>query len=198
MSARGRNYDKIKLSKNIHFGGLALLAEENSVEEIGLRRYKTELATAGTGYILLGLWSVIKVTMSMFLGEMSFKRVFSDMEILPEDYLPMMITYFAVTFVITVFIFLLHIYIGRGAIRASRGGRKRGYLVLAFIAEIFVSLTIIADIIRLFSGTAENVDTLVATIVVDMTVLSILWGMFHSNHVIKKLTKQQKAKGPCT
>ena len=175
-----------------------MIAEDNSLEEIGLRRYKTELATAGIGYIFLGLWSVVKVVMSTFFGEMSFDREFSDMEISPEDYLPVAIIYFFVIAFVTGFLFLLHIYIGRGAIRASKGGKKKGYLVITVVVMIFVIVGCILDITNLVTGQPSDVERLVATTIVDITVLSILWGILHSNHMIKKLTRQQKAKGLCT
>ena len=61
-----------------------MLTAENSAIDVSLRRYKKELSTSGGGYILFGVWSAIKVVMSVFIGELSVKKIVDIYEIEPE------------------------------------------------------------------------------------------------------------------
>ena len=110
-----------------------MIIAENSENSIKLRQCKTELATAGAGYIIFGLWSVLKVIMVAFLRDHALKELLEDQTIAPEE-IPAVMAFLIVIIACATFVVLgMHFYVGIGAIKASRGGKKRGYLIWARI-----------------------------------------------------------------
>ena len=168
-----------------------MIIAENSANAIKLRQCKTELATAGAGYIIFGIWSVLKVIMVAFLRDHALKELLEDQTIAPEE-IPAVMAFLIVIIACATFVVLgMHFYVGIGAIKASRGGQKKGYLIWArifFVCNIIGLLSYAGNI-----GDLSNIeiqDTTIASFLVDLTVTMLLWGMIRSNKLIKELSKE--------
>jgi magnesium-transporting ATPase (P-type) len=173
-------------------GEIKLLTAENSVTDVSLRRYKKELSTAGGGYILFGLWSVLKVIMSVLIGDLSLGKLV-DMQQLDQEVVPFFaIFYFVIVGVMAIAVLLLHFYVGLGAIRASSGSRKRGYLKVAFVLAIANMISMLAYVWNIGNLSIFNIsDTTIASFLVDLTITIILIDILRSANKIKNLTMEK-------
>lgn len=175
-----------------------MLTAENSAIDVSLRRYKKELSTSGGGYILFGVWSAIKVVMSVFVGEFSVKKIVDTYEVEPEDLVLFEAVYFTLIAIAAVAVVLLHLYVGLGAIRASSGSKKRGYLRVTIVLLIFsvINLLVYCGQVGDLSNFSFK-DTTIAAFMVDVTVTIMLVGILRSAKMIKKLTieKEQGIQG---
>ncbi len=168
-----------------------MIIAENSANSIKLRQCKTELATAGAGYIIFGIWSVLKVIMVAFLRDNTLQTLLESQEIDPEEYPAVMAFLVLILACGAIAVLGLHFYVGIGAIKASRGGKKKGYLIWArifFVCNIIGLLSYARNI-----GDLSNIkiqDTTIASFLVDLTVTMLLWGMIRSNKLIKELSKE--------
>ena len=167
-----------------------MITAENSEIDIRLRRYKKELYTTGMGYILFGIWSVLKVIMSVFLGELMLENVFPREESDPQEYMIIRIVYTLFIFIVALVVFLIHLRVGLGAIKASRGAKKSRYLILAVILLVINIISLRGYSFRNNGG--EISDTQVASFLVDITVTMLLVGMCWSDHMMRKLTKEKE------
>ncbi len=170
-----------------------MLTAENSAIDVSLRRYKKELSTSGGGYILFGIWSAIKVIMSAFIGELSVKKVVDTYEIEPESLMFFGSIYLTLIGIAAVAVVLLHLYVGLGAIRASNGSKKRGYLWVTVVLLIFgiINLLGYGGQIGDLSNFSHD-DTTIAAFMVDVTVIIMLVGILRSAKMIKKLTMEKE------
>ena len=88
---------------------------------------------------------------------------------------------------------LLHLYVGLGAIRASSGSKKRGYLRVTVVLLIFGVINLLG-----YGGQAGDLsnfsfdDTTIAAFMVDVTVIIMLIGILRSAKMIKKLTMEKE------
>ena len=170
-----------------------MLTAENSAIDVSLRRYKKELSTSGGGYILFGVWSAIKVVMSVFVGELSVKNIVDTYEIEPESLVFFEAFYFTLIGIAAVAVVLLHLYVGLGAIRASSGSKKRGYLWVTVVLLIFGIINLLG-----YGGQVGDLsnfsldDTTIAAFMVDVTVIIMLVGILRSAKMIKKLTMEKE------
>ena len=111
--------------------------------EAALRRYQDSLVIIGTGVIILGLWSVIKMVLLILTGG----------QFIPEEYAGPDRKAERIIFIVFIAIFLaidlgLRLYIGRSA-QAEGHGRRRpfayavvaGLLALASVGEILFILS---------------------------------------------------------
>ena len=170
-----------------------MLTAENNASDIMLRRYKKELSTSGGGYILFGLWSVIKIIMSVFIGELTVGKIVDQQELDPELRVIFTSIYLAMMGIAAVAVLLVHLYVGLGAIRASAGSKKRGYLrvtVILLVANI-ISLMSYGGYFSDLSNFSID-DTTIASFMVDVTVVIMLIGILRSEKMIKKLTMEKE------
>ena len=153
-----------------------------------LRRYEDNLNVCGIGVIILGAWDVLKVIMQIL---MNMKDVFSEMLLDVEEdekgiATGVFIAIIAIAFLITALIFLIHYYIGMNASRAAKGlPYKKGYYAWAVILlalSILGMFTYFDDIKNI-----ENIETTIASIIVDMTSIYILWNVVVATQKIKAL-----------
>jgi hypothetical protein len=153
-----------------------------------LRRYEDNLNVCGMGVIILGAWDVLKVIMQLM---MNMKDLVSEMlndvdESEQGIALGVIIAIIAVAIVITAVIFLIHYYIGMNASRAAKGlPYKKGYYVWAIIllvVSILGMYTYVEDIKDI-----ENIETTIASIIVDITSIYILISVVVATRKIKEL-----------
>ena len=98
---------------------------------------------------------------------------------------------YATAGVMSLIVLLIHLYIGKGAIRYSRGNRRRkGFLILGAV----IALILILDIPMYFAP-ASGVSTtpgasVIVSILVDMTVVFIYIDMLYSTFMINKFLRE--------
>ncbi len=151
-----------------------------------LRRYKYNISSSGKAITVFGLWTIIRMIMSLRYGGESFGDFVGIQNV--NDELTLMVA--SIIFIIICALILwLHIYIGTGAVRYAAGRKKKkGFLIVAipyFALEIF-SMYLIGE--RLSSGDVSDTD--VASIIVEITLILALFDLIYSffkyNYLIKK------------
>ncbi len=160
-------------------------------EKALLRRHEDNLNVCGMGVIILGAWDILKIIMQILLeSKDSFQF---DMEVSEDGKviaLLVIIAIVAVLFFLSCVIFLIHVYIGRNAMKNAKGQPyKKGYFVWAVILLVLSLLGTLsyADEIK----EAEAIETTIASIIVDLTFIYILANLVISTRKIKQLRAEQ-------
>ena len=159
----------------------------NSENEIQLRRFNNNLAGCGSGYILFGLWSVIKTIMEVLFNKNYAEELVKGVDVTPEQMIIFRIIEDIIIVLLLTLVILVHLYVGRGAIRYSRGSNKKAFLVFAALAFI-VNLVLMPGYYQSFKDGTEKIDTIIVSAAADVMVLFILADMFYSVSMIKKHT----------
>ncbi len=156
-----------------------------------LRRHEDNLNVCGMGVIILGAWDILKFIMQMMLEAKDFfKFDLEEIELDKTMTVFVVVLVVAILILISAIIFLLHLYIGRNAMKdAKRLPYKKGYFAWAVILLVISLLGTLnfADEIR----EAEELETTIASIIVDLTSTYILASLVISNRKVKKLRAQQ-------
>ncbi len=156
-----------------------------------LRRYEDDLNVSGIGVIILGAWSVLKVFMQLILEikeDISFKEIEDGQRAIAIGVFVAMI---AVIILIFFLIFKIHLYIGLNAARAARGEPyKKGYYkgaVILLVLSVFGLSAYVNDLKDI-----ENIDTTIASFIVDLTTIYILWTIVSSTRKIRAFKELQR------
>ena len=149
------------------------------------RRLEDNLHICGLGVIILGAWNVLKVLLQVALG---FKDVFNSgfvEETWEVAVLAVVIT-IAVLLLICFLLFWVHFYIGRNASKAAKGlPYKKGYYVWAIIILVISILSMYGYIYEFQD--LRNIDTVVASIIVDITLIYVLFGVISSTRKLRSM-----------
>ncbi len=160
-------------------------------EKALLRRQEDNLNVCGMGVIILGAWDVLKVIMQAF---MEAKDIFQfDLEVTDEEKavtLLVVIAIVAILILLSALIFLFHIYIGRNAMKNAKGQPyKKGYFVWAVILLVLSVLGMLTYVDEIKE--TENLETTIASIIVDLTTIYILVNLVMSTQKIKQIRAEQ-------
>ncbi|SFG45807.1 hypothetical protein [Oribacterium sp. WCC10] len=169
---------------------LSLWAKRRDMEEITvkIRRYKKNIEVSGRAMLAFAIWSVLKGVITIALGG---KTVWELMEVSEADKEELGMLLLIVYFILILIAFLLFVYIGRRAISYARDKhRKKGFLIAA-------AILLILDFIGIpgyFTTTKglENIDTAIASALVDITTCFALFDMIYSAIRIEKLRADNK------
>ncbi len=159
-------------------------------EKARLRKYEDDLNVSGTAVVVLGAWSIVKVFIQAFLGTRD------SIELDKEDLITRVLAVLAVIAIMAIISFIImkiHLYIGLNAMRAAKGKEhKKGYFVGAVIILILSILSLITYKEKFRD--LENIDTTIASIIVDLTTIYIFAIVIISSLKIKEL-KVPETKG---
>ncbi len=158
-------------------------------EKAKLRRYEDNLNVCGYGVIILGAWDIMKVIMQLL---MELKDTFNfEMSKDDQAVAALVIAVIVAGFLLVFFlIFEVHLFIGLNASRAAKGlPHKKGYLAAAIIL-LMLTIAGMASYIDEIKD-VENIDTTIASIIVDLTTIYILATVVSSTSKIKKLKAAQ-------
>lgn len=157
---------------------------------VKLRRYQDDLNVGGLGIVILGAWDVLKVIMHSIL---TAKNDFNLDEFADEEKafaVVIVVAIIAVILLLALLIFKIHLYIGLNASKAARGEPyKKGYYIGAIIllvlsvAGMFTYVEELKDL--------DNIDTTIASFIVDLTSIYILWVIVSSPRKIRELNISQ-------
>ncbi len=157
------------------------LTMDNS--KVRLRRYEDDLYVSGTGIIIMGAWSVIKLLLGVILGEDRDLFFESDSEL---GQTAVMILTVLMVGILSALIIMLHVHIGLNAVRAARGKEyKKSYLIW----NVLLLLLNIVGFIGYYDmfDDMENIDSTIASILVDLTSVYVCLIVIISANRIKKI-----------
>lgn len=154
-----------------------------------IRRYNSNIRLSGRFFIFFGLWSVIR-TIIMFTMNSNIKSAaFADAEIDEGDELLFSVILIIVFAVIFMFIMGFHLFVGICAIRYSRGKSKNPvFLILAAINIVIVLICLPLNLDTTYYGIAS----VVASTVVDLTMVFLLFDMIWSAIKVRRLNRAAK------
>lgn len=139
---------------------------------------------SGICIILLGFWTVIKTYMGVFFAQ---DDLFNLEDYVTDDVDISLAVHilFIMLAILCLFIFLWHLYIGSNSMRIARG-KKHGRLFIPFTI-MFLILTIIsfASYGSQFDSDT-NLDTVIVSIFVDISMVMLLADILISFFVLKK------------
>ena len=151
-----------------------------------LRQYQDDLNVGGLGVVILGAWDVLKVIMYLI---MDVKNDISLEEFADNDRAVAVVVIIAMIVVIllmVLLIFKIHLYIGLNASKAAKGEPyKKGYYTGAIILLVFSVLSMFTYIDDLKD--LDNIDTTIASFIVDLTMIYVLWIIVSSTRKIREL-----------
>lgn len=155
-------------------------------DKVKLRRYEDDLNVGGIGVVILAAWDVLKVIMHMII---EVKDKFS-LDLFAENEkaiaVAVVIAIIAVILLVMFLIFKIHMYIGMNASKAAKGEPyKKGYYTGAIILLVVSFLGMFAYINELKN--LSSIDTTIASFVVDLTSVYVLWIVVSSTRKIRKL-----------
>ncbi len=147
-----------------------------------LRRYEDDLYISGTGVIVMGIWSIIKTVMGIFLEADS--PIFAEIDDEFGKTMTIVITVLLLV-IISALILKLHLYVGLNAMRASQGKtHKRGYLAVSVIMLMLTLVSVAAYKEKI--SDIGNIDTVIASMLVDLTTAYIFVLLIVSAYRIRK------------
>ncbi len=151
--------------------------------KVSLRRYEDNLYVSGLGITVMGLWTALKTIMEIFLVK------HDDYNIDSQSTTDRVIFTVLAVILVSVFIFIVlkvHFYIGVNAIRAAKGKHyKKGYYTATVVMLILLAFSMGAYT-KLFDD-LENIDTTLASLLVDVTTIYIFITVLISTNKLKKL-----------
>lgn len=154
-----------------------------NTEKAELRRYEDDLNVSGAGVVVLGVWSIVRVLIELFLNTKEYLDFGSDD---PDSAMMGMIVVIAIIVIVSFVIMKIHLYIGLNAMRAAKGREhKGGYFVAAIIIAVLSVLslsTYVEDLQKL-----DRLDTTLASMLVDITTIYIFIVVILSSIKIRKL-----------
>jgi len=154
-----------------------------NTENAELRRYEDDLNVSGTGVIIMGAWSVVRVLIELFMNTREYLNIDNED---PESAMMSIALAVAVIVVISFVIMKVHLYIGLNAMRAAKGREhKEGYFVAAIIIAV-LSVLALFTYKEAFKN-IESIDTTMASILVDITTIYIFIVVIVSSIRIKKI-----------
>lgn len=152
-----------------------------------IRRYEDDLYVSGVGIMIMGVWTVVKIIMELFLGS-DF-----DFNLEAEDPRLRIVAIIVIGLILAILMFLilkLHLYIGLNAVRVAKGKKfKKGYCTAA---KIMLVLTILGmgTYTSMFDK-PESIDTQLASMLVDLTTIYIFVILIISTNKLNKLKEGQ-------
>ncbi len=155
-------------------------------DKVKLRRYQDDLNVGGLGVVILGAWSILKIIMHTIIEA---KNDISLEEFAEEERwiaVVVVIVVIAGILLVSLLIFKIHFYIGMNASRAAKGEPyKKGYYkgaIILLVLSVMGMFTYIDELKNL-----DTIDTTIASFIVDLTTVYILWVVVSSTKKIREL-----------
>lgn len=187
---------------------MALLNETDLAQQAGkmrLRRDENTLTVVGSGVILFGVWTVVKMVLQEinrfpeFMAELGVDELEFEETGLADMGLDPNLLAMAVAFTVVIIVFLmdlaLRVFVGLSA-RAEGRGRPQGrlYLILAGMLLVLSGLSFVSYVITYFSHSEYVVDA-DAAILVELTSFITLLQMIISAVRVRRARRMEKKRG---
>ena len=156
-------------------------------EKALLRKYEDDLHVSGTGVIVMGAWSVVRVIIELIVNPKEYFEPVDDDPVVRVITVIVMIAFIALLIAI---VLKIHLYIGLNAIKDARGEEhKKRYCTGTVIYTVF-SVAALALYKDDLVNNLEHIDTTIAEILVDLTTIYILIVVVLSSSKIRKLREE--------
>ena len=158
-----------------------------------IRRCCDNLVSIGTGISLFGVWTVIRIIMTVILERDTLMTE-------TQNYTDAGVVLIAAIMCIIMAIFSLmilgiHLYIGLSARKEGLGGKKRtGYLIATGLFILFYCIAVTTEIVT-FQETFKSIPEGAVTVFIDITVLITLAELMLNAVRVRKLSAQLKENG---
>ena len=157
------------------------------------RRNQTNLRYSGAAIIVLAIWAEIKM--------MVFYALNPDLYLgyIDPETDPMILKYvdviaFVLLGIFGLLILLLHVYLGRSAIRDARGEKKHRFYTI--VASVVLLLTFFNDIWTMVMKYRGKVNDMhYTTYLIDITTVVALVIIVYSSHNLNRIRRQQAPAG---
>lgn len=151
-----------------------------------VRRLENNMVTLGTGVIVLGIWSVLKVAFEFVLGGADAINAEVPDEL--REYMTITLIFF---WVLTDIELAARVYIGLSSRAAGKGKRKGiAYLVWTIVLMLDLFLTACSDF-YIYAFVMGNLAMAIITLLIDGTSFFITLELFLSAVRLGKLRKQE-------
>ena len=176
---------------------------QNEEIQIRLRRYRDALSISGSMVIALSVWDILKLFISLFLGEETIAQIIgtvmeqSGSAVIGTEYekavnIILWMGFLLIIMMFSVVVLLYHLYIGLNAIRTGRQTvkrEKRLYLVLAFLSALFTGILIIVNIFNFMKAEDSSGNVDLAFFIMELTALVNYIFLLYSADKIRKFEK---------
>ncbi len=155
-----------------------------------LRRYRGSLVTNGIGIIVFGVWSILKLVLSLVIDPL-------DLNIAGDEYTTdQLADTIALVIVVIIFIIILtivllvHLYVGFSAYKEGIYGKKGSfYLVLVVIMALIDCCTLVLYLLPKDYSTNDS-QVQFAAFIIDITTVVVLIDTLYTAIMSRKLAKQ--------
>ncbi len=157
--------------------------DENSV---ALRRYCKSIELNGWAIMLSAIWTSVKSLIPVFMGQKSLDELLGIAGDIEMQDMRGVLIFFEILYVILIILF--HWAIGNGAIKYSKGSPKKfGFLFGAILLFLVNAISVPFYFISL--ERLEDIDSTVATFIVDVTMIIILLDLIISTIKVASIRK---------
>ena len=170
----------------------------NEPDQIEIRRSQNTLIVVGTGTILFGIWTMVKMLGTLFILRKETVDAFRENFEGLADYSDRMIFWVtaAVTFIIMAIAVAVRAYVGLSAISEGRGERKGTlYLILVVIMIAFSATSFGANFSSVDAPQqlgAFTSNQSISALIIEATSMIMMIQMVVSALKIRKLTRSEK------
>ena len=153
-----------------------------------IRRCRDNLVSIGTGVALFGIWTVVRIIMTIILErDMLISQIKNVVELSTGQ---IIIVLGIIIGIFALVILSIHLYIGISARKEGLDYKKRtGYLIANGLFIIIYCFAITAEIIN-FTWAFRTITEGIATIFIDITMLVTLGELMFNAVRVRKLTEQ--------
>ena len=157
----------------------------DSDREARIKKYRANIKISGRYYIFFGIWIVLRIFMMLTMKMDFVEQIFTPEDLAEVGHIGMIITYIILLILIGVPVLLIHFFVGINAIRFSKGKTRNIFFLI--VAAISLS-SLILGLPAYFTGEVE--DTIVATFLIDVTMIFLLFDMIYSSIRVAWLTRK--------
>ena len=178
--------DTIKLGKNKQ--GIFSMDEESRVK---IRKYNKNVEINGAAMIMFGAWSVIRIVLSFIMETDDVARYVDKTDM---DMMTYLVIAILASLLVLIVVSIFHLSIGIGAIRYAKGkSKKKGFLFMSMLVMLG-SVSTMPQYLSLLDS-ENNIDTTIASLMVDVTMIYIQIDMLKSVIRLEKLKKKAAVRG---
>ena len=148
------------------------------------RRLEINQMTLGTGVVIFGIWSLIRMGLTLFIFNDGMDAEFDP------DYRTLSL---AIVWVATILLFLLYAYVGLSARSEGRGKRKSvAFLIWSGFALFLYIISLVFEVSAMFEE-EKGIFSMVASLIIDITSIVCMLEMMVGSVKLRKLRKAAEA-----
>ena len=167
------------------------VSDINSYVHTKSRRYKNNMIYSGMGYIVFGLWSAVKAFMTLTMNPEVYKYLISEIDTEAVSESAVKLVTGILFAIVCIILLLIHVYIGRSAIRYAKGKKKSTFFLgVVVIAAILTIASIPGYFDPKNAALPDTGDSSFAAFFVDITMLFILFDILYSAVMLKRIKKR--------